>query len=128
MDVIEETGVGKRGFRPLNVSHAFHSPLMSPMLEPFGKECDTATFSPVTGTKFISTLKAAEVTEFDTKYWLDHVSSSVSFLPAMQVVDKEGVDVYLEMGASPILIGMGKRLGLETEAEWVPSIEPPKKK
>merc|ERR1719387_3200749 len=128
MAVIEETGVGKRGFRPLNVSHAFHSPLMSPMLEPFRKECETASFSKVTGTKFISTLKAAEVTEFDPDYWVDHVKSAVSFLPAMQVVDKEGVDVYLEIGASPILIGMGKRLGLEGEAEWVPSIEPPKKK
>lgn len=126
--VIEAAGcTGKRGNRPLNVSHAFHSPLMSPMLEPFRKECESATFNKVTGTKFISTLTAGEVTEFDPDYWVNHVKSPVSFLPAMQVVDKEGVDVFLEMGASPILIGMGKRLGLEGEAEWVPSIEPPKK-
>merc|ERR1719163_259609 len=119
--VIEEAGVGKRGFRPLNVSHAFHSPLMSPMLEPFRKEVETATFSSVTGTKFMSTLKAAEVTDFDADYWVDHVKSPVSFLPAMEVLDKEGIDVFLEMGASPILCGMGKRLGLSFEGEWIPS-------
>jgi myxalamid-type polyketide synthase MxaB len=125
--VIEEAAVGKRGFRPLNVSHAFHSPLMSPMLEPFRKECESATFSPVTGTKFISTLKAAEVTEFDAQYWVDHVRSPVNFLPAMEFVDKEGVDAYVEMGASPIMIGMAKRMNLPGEADWVPSIEPKKK-
>merc|ERR1719359_2343671 len=89
--VIEEAGcVGKRGSRPLNVSHAFHSPLMSPMLEPFRKECESASFGKVEGTKFVSTLKAAEVTEFDPDYWVDHVKSPVNFLPAMQYVDKEG--------------------------------------
>jgi acyl transferase domain-containing protein len=123
--VVEATGVGKRGFRPLNVSHAFHSPLMSPMLEPFKKECETATFNKVSGTNFMSTLKAAEITEVDADYWVEHVKSPVSFLPAMEALDKGGeVEVFLEMGASPILIGMGKRLGLSYEGEWVPSIDP----
>merc|ERR1719428_974210 len=43
-EVVKATGAGNRA---LNVSHAFHSPLMAPMLEPFRAEVNTATFKKV---------------------------------------------------------------------------------
>merc|ERR1719171_1814197 len=117
--VCEATGAGNRA---LNVSHAFHSPLMAPMLEPFRAEVSTATFKKVSGTRMISTLKGAEIAETDTDYWVDHVKSAVRFLAGMKMLEAEGVETYLEIGSMPTLLGMGKRC-FSSAAEWVPSLD-----
>merc|ERR1719387_3218772 len=63
--VCEATGATSKA---LNVSHAFHSPLMAAMLEPFRAEVNTATFNKVSGTRMISTLKGAEIAAVDADY------------------------------------------------------------
>jgi acyl transferase domain-containing protein len=40
----------------------------------------------------------------------------------MKALEAEGVDTYLEIGAMPTLLGMGKRC-LKSEATWLPSLE-----
>merc|ERR1719456_1927417 len=96
--VVELTGAGNRA---LNVSHAFHSPLMAPMLEPFRKVVKTATFKEASGTRMISTLKGAEIAAVDADYWVDHVKSAVRFLAGMKLLEAEGVETYLEIGSMP---------------------------
>jgi acyl transferase domain-containing protein len=117
--VCEATGATSKA---LNVSHAFHSPLMAPMLEPFRAEVNTATLKEVSGTRMISTLKGAEITKVDADYWVDHVKSAVRFLAGMKLLEAEGVETYLEIGPTPTLLGMGKRC-FTSAAEWIPSID-----
>merc|ERR1719428_2035223 len=62
-EVVKETGAGSRA---LNVSHAFHSPLMAPMLEQFSAEVNEAKFKPASGIRMISTLRGEEITNTDT--------------------------------------------------------------
>ncbi|WP_332909979.1 type I polyketide synthase [Nocardia asteroides] len=71
--------------KPLTVSHAFHSPLMTPMLAEFAAvaaECDyRAPALPVYST-VRGRLLAAEET-MDAAYWVEHVGATVLFGDAL---------------------------------------------
>lgn len=98
--------------RPLVVSHAFHSPLMEPMLDDFAEIAATITYHPpqiplisnVTGQ-----LAAADAVT-TPRYWRDHVRTAVRFAPAMQEMYEMGVGVCLEIGPQPHLTGMACRI------------------
>merc|ERR1719456_1790431 len=60
--------------RALNVSHAFHSPLMAPATEAFRQEAAAVTGRRPT-VRFFSTLLGREATDelADTTYWINHI-------------------------------------------------------
>ena len=97
--------------RTLKVSHAFHSPLVEPMLEPFEKVAAEVKYSSpqiriisdVSG-EFI---KAGQA--MDERYWREHVRRPVQFLKSMETLFREGYDTFVEVGPNPILTGMGQR-------------------
>jgi acyl transferase domain-containing protein/7-keto-8-aminopelargonate synthetase-like enzyme/acyl carrier protein len=109
----------------LTVSHAFHSPLMEPMLADFERvarsvhfrEPDIELISNATGR-----LAAAELT--DPTYWARHVRNPVRFAAGMATLAAQGCDVYLEVGPQPTLIGLGRQAGSEAGAAWLPSLRP----
>lgn len=90
--------------RDLPVSHAFHSPLMRPMLDEFDKTLRTVTFgrpslpivSTVTGRVVEDEMSTAE-------YWLRQVMAPVRFADAVDAVHARGEHVFLELGPQPIL-------------------------
>jgi len=120
--VVAEVGCTSR---QLNVSHAFHSPLMAPALEPFSKELESVSLQkPVV--PFFSTLLGRSASEELTErtYWADHIKKTVEFESALKAVESSvQPDVYLEIGATPILLGMGKRI-LSRNCNWLPSMDP----
>ncbi len=97
--------------RPLIVSHAFHSPLMEPMLEEFRLVVNEVTLSQpkmdlisnVTGK-----MATEEVTTVD--YWVNHVRDAVRFADGVTVLYEQGVDVFLEVGPQPTLLKMAQRI------------------
>ncbi len=114
--------------KQLQVSHAFHSPLMEPMLEEFEKIANQLDYnipritviSNVTGTK-------ADSSSITTaKYWVDHVRQPVKFAQSMNALHQQGVDIFLEVGPKPILLGMGRRCLPEDVGVWLPSLRPNK--
>jgi acyl transferase domain-containing protein len=109
----------------LVVSHAFHSPLMAPMVDAFRREALTVSFSaPRIG--FVSNLTgrlmpAGEVPDAD--YWCRHVMAPVLFGNSVETCVTAGYRVFLEVGPHPTLLGMARRIvdGEKTRT-WLPSL------
>ena len=118
--------LSKRGIasKPLTVSHAFHSPLMDPILDSFESVAHEVLFdSP--RIPLISNLTGEFVTEgqiLGAAYWRDHLRREVKFSAGMQTLANSGIDIFIEIGPAPVLLSMGKRTLPESKALWLPSL------
>ncbi|MEU8436559.1 type I polyketide synthase, partial [Streptomyces sp. NPDC029216] len=97
-----------RKTKALMVSHAFHSPLMDPMLADFRKAVEAVSFGtpvlPVVSTLTGAVVSAEEFCSVD--YWVGHVREAVRFADAVEVLAAEGVGTFLEIGPGGVLTGL----------------------
>lgn len=109
----------------LNVSHAFHSPLMEPMLKQFEKVAKQITYSNPT-IDIVSNLTGKLITsEIATpQYWCRHIRQPVKFIDGITTLGKAGYEIFIEIGAKPVLLGMGCLSLTEPEKSWLPSLHP----
>jgi thioester reductase-like protein len=109
--------------KKLTVSHAFHSPLMEPMLTAFERvAADVVYSSPQI--KLISNVTGELATaEIATpEYWCNHVRLPVRFAAGMETLHHQGYEVFVESGSKPTLLGMGRYCLPEKAALWLPSL------
>ncbi len=85
----------------LSVSHAFHSPLMDPMLEDFRKVAEAVTYGRP-GIRLVKDVASAE-------YWVRHVREAVRFADDVSRLESEGVTRFLEIGPDGILTAMARQ-------------------
>ncbi len=111
--------------KKLQVSHAFHSPLMEPMLGEFEQVAKDITYSSPRIT-LISNVTGQPITaEIATpEYWCDHVRQPVRFAASMEALYQRGYKVFVEIGPKPTLVGMGRYCLPEGEGVWLPSLRP----
>ena len=122
-EALTEKGIGAK---PLPVSHAFHSPLMAEVLEPFRNAIQDIEFREPESS-FVSNLtgKVATLAEVGTPdYWVRHIAEPVNFLAGMRSVQKRGKHVFIEVGPSAALTNLGKQCGEASEHLWLASSTP----
>jgi acyl transferase domain-containing protein/surfactin synthase thioesterase subunit/acyl carrier protein len=110
---------------PLKVSHAFHSPLMGPILEAFAQVAEQITYaapsraivSNVTGQEMTGDLATAD-------YWVRHLRQAVRFADGMTTLQEMNIDAFVEIGPKPTLLGMGRGCLPPAYDAWLPSLRP----
>jgi acyl transferase domain-containing protein/acyl carrier protein len=96
----------------LTVSHAFHSPLMQPMLDEFERFASTighrapqlTWVSTLTGSDFVWEQWEGKM----SSYWRQHARQAVLFEPAMRQLVGSGISAFVETGPHPVLCGMAR--------------------
>jgi acyl transferase domain-containing protein/NADPH:quinone reductase-like Zn-dependent oxidoreductase/acyl carrier protein/NADP-dependent 3-hydroxy acid dehydrogenase YdfG len=106
---------------PLRVSHAFHSPLMDPILEEFEAIAARCAFAPPQ-LRLLSNLSGTWAGDELTRprYWRDHLRGTVRFAQSVRTAADEGHHLFLELGPQPTLCALGARTA--PDAQWLPSL------
>jgi acyl transferase domain-containing protein/aryl carrier-like protein len=109
----------------LVVSHAFHSPLMQPMLEAFEATARTVRYSPAK-IPVVCNLTGALATDVqltDPAYWRELVRSPVRFADGLQTLASSGAELFVELGPHTSLLGMGRQTLSDSRLRWLPSLQ-----
>ncbi len=110
--------------RELEVSHAFHSPLLEPVLDEFEKRAARIRYSePTTG--FVSNVsgRLANARLIGRgEYWRRHAREPVQFAAGIQTLIEQGVEVFIEIGPNPVLLGMARHCVENDKKLWLPSL------
>lgn len=118
---LKERGIATRD---LNVSHAFHSPLMEPAVERFRRVAAQISYRPP-AVPFVSSMTGGTIAAHDVPnadYWTDHILATVRFTDAVAGALDQGARTFLEIGSTSTLCSLGAAQTDATETLWVPSM------
>ena len=109
--------------KKLQVSHAFHSPLMRPILADFEAAARRVTYSPpqlpivsnVTGQ-----IATADIATPD--YWVKHICEPVRFATGIQTLVASEAAIAIEIGPHSTLLALGQQCLPEADLQWLPSL------
>ncbi len=111
--------------RLLHTSHAFHSAMMEPMLEPLRAEIAKVRLR-APALPFVSTVTGKPITEreaTDPGYWSRHARATVQFSQAVRWLIENQYDVFLECGPRATLCSLArKQFTAEPASVAVPSL------
>src|SRR5262249_18524209 len=109
----------------LTVSHAFHSSLMEPVLAPFEQNARKVHFHeprlPLVSNLSGGIFGPGKIP--DATYWRRHMREGVQFAAGVEELYRQGYELFLDVGPSPTLSGMGQRcLPQESNATWLATL------
>ena len=114
-----------RGVRvqALTVSHAFHSPLMEPVLDELRRVASSISYRPAQrrlASNVTGALAGAEVAS--AEYWVRHVMAPVRFADGVATLRDAGIDTFVEIGPHTVLTAMGQACVPDEDVTWVASL------
>ncbi|KVD41022.1 non-ribosomal peptide synthetase [Burkholderia ubonensis] len=93
---------------PLNTSHAFHSPLLEPMLDEFQAAAKAVRVARP-AIPFYSNLTGAVMDEAPTDaYWRRHCREPVQFASSVERLVEAGFNLLVEIGPKPVLVNLAR--------------------
>lgn len=122
VEALKKDGITSRA---LNVSHAFHSPLMDSILDEYEQVADSVEYhTPQIGV--ISNVYGKLIVDdaiSNASYWREHIRQTVRFADGIRTVHQEGYRFFLEVGPTPTLLSMARRCEPANPAAiWLPSL------
>ncbi|MGY1503359.1 type I polyketide synthase [Streptomyces sp. QTS52] len=106
-EVADRFAAEGRRVKRLAVSHAFHSPLMEPMLAEFAEVLAQVEFAaPVVPVVSNVTGEIAGEELCSPEYWVRHVRATVRFADSVRTLRAQGVGTVLELGPEGSLVPM----------------------
>lgn len=112
---------------PLNVSAPFHCPLMKPVAERFLPFLQAVKWSPLSFA-IVSNLDAQCRQSGDLVSLLrDQIDHSVLWTSSVQTIEKQGVEIYVEMGPGKVLTGLVKRIAQKCQLFHLDTLDDLKK-
>jgi malonyl CoA-acyl carrier protein transacylase len=118
-EALGELAAGGTRVKQLTVSHAFHSPLLNPILDELERLASGVRHREPR-IPLLSNLTGEPLERSTANYWRRHAREPVQFLGAMRKLSSLGVNTFVELGPQPVLLAMGQECvdgGL-----WVPSL------
>jgi malonyl CoA-acyl carrier protein transacylase len=105
--------------RALEVTHAFHSPLLEPILEEFAQRASAVEYG-MPRIRIVSNLtgKLAEGGEMShAGYWREHMRRAVLFHAGLQAALHTGCSTFIEIGPQPHLRALASRTNSDLESK-----------
>ncbi len=132
-ELVDELGARGHAAKELTVSHAFHSPLIEPMLDALEAAASRVAFAPLRAP--VASNVTGELLEPgfvpDAGYWRRHTRSTVRFASCveaaaqrMAALDPAAGRLFVEIGPRPTLIGLGRKVVSGEDVAWLPSLKP----
>lgn len=110
----------------LDVSHAFHSRMMEPMLDAYRTVLNEVTFrSPKISIISNVTGKIVQDEMLKPEYWLDHILSPVLFEQGIEQLKSLKPSAVVEIGPKSVLTGLAKQCQLHDQTKLFESIRIP---
>lgn len=109
----------------LNVSHAFHSPLMEPIIEDFRSIAKGIQYTAPT-IPIISNVsgKLMDAAMANGDYWVQHIRLPVNFQGAIQCLVEQDIAMAIELGSHPTLSSMAQQCMAKAYVKRDPAAEP----
>ncbi|MEU7474264.1 beta-ketoacyl synthase N-terminal-like domain-containing protein [Streptomyces sp. NPDC044984] len=125
VSLAEEFAARGRKTQRLSVSHAFHSPLMDPMLDAFREVAEKLTYAepriPVVSN--VTGEIAGPELLCSAEYWVRHVRGTVCYADGVRALADGGADAFLELGPGAVLTALTRQtLGDEADAVAAPAL------
>ena len=106
-DFVETLRAGGVRTKTLEVSHAFHSSLVEPMLEDFRRIAEGVSYHQPK-IQIVSNVdgRLGSSADFGSDHWVRHVRAAVRFADCIDTLVAEGIDTFIEIGPSAALTPM----------------------
>ncbi len=115
---------GIKGHR-LTVSHAFHSPLVEPIMDSFEQIAARVNYS-APEIKIISNVTGQPVEGMEiscASYWRRHLRDPVMFARSMGTLSELGCNTFVELGPGSTLLGMARFCVKRNDGDWLASLK-----